>query len=191
MNLRPSYILLCVAILFSVQSLLPAQSNFVLIDSLSFSVCKQLVSRIQKNEAVHIAATNHSSQWLIVQNTMRALKENSIAKSDSSGKNLNIGIADCGVRYLVHPTERDSLLRVSRVELRASFDGNSIEPVIAERQDCISRSDVAFLENPKHEFTSSLIPPAPKSTWDDILEPLVVVAALATTVVLLFTVRSQ
>lgn len=188
------WILLCCALLFFAFQGVPlcaAQpvSNFSILDSLSLHLAqKAAISLHSSNVALDIP--NHSSAWLIRQNTIRAMAAHNISIHDSSKTVLHTGIAACGVQYALH-SERDSLLRTLRVELRYAVDNTAPLLLSADYHDVIARSDIPLAESPRYEFSSSLPPPLPHSTWDEILEPLIVVAALATTVTLLFTVRSQ
>ena len=172
-------------------SLASVNSNFSLIDSLSQQAFARLCSRLDNSAKLRPRISDHPAQWLLRQNLQRAFEVCGFQPHDSSAPVLTIGVADCAVRYLLHASERDSLLRAARIEIRASLGDKIFDAIILESSDAIARSDVAMLENPRYDFCSSAVPVPPRSTWDDVVEPLIILTALATTVVLLFTVRSQ
>ncbi len=152
---------------------------------------QQLRMQLQTKQAqtIHLSCSEHPARWLVQQNVGRVLTQAGIT-FDTKAPTLHLGLADCAVRYM-QASDRDSLQRIARVEIRASLQGQPLEDIIVQSTDLVARSEVVLLENPKYEFSSSVVPPAPRSTWDDIVEPLVILAAVATSVIVLFTVRSQ
>ena len=168
-----------------------AASNFHCIDSLSFLAAQRVAAQLNAKRLTtfSVDCTPHSARWLVQQNMTRACAQLGMP-IDPKGTVLTVGIADCAVRYAL-ATDRDSLQRISRVELRTTMPGQTFEDVVVQSTDLIARSEIPLAENPKYDFSSSVVPPAPRSTWDDIVEPLVILGVLATTVIVLFTVRSQ
>lgn len=165
------------------------RSNFSIMDSLCASAAQRFCAALPGGTYVtdlSLTVTNHSASWLVRQHVLAAQNK------AHSGAVIacTVNIAECGVLYTSLP-EKDSLQRRCRVELRGIAGLEVVSPVEYMYVDTIARADVSRAEYPRHEaFTAAL--PAPQLTmWDEILEPLLVVGALATTVVLLFTVRSQ
>ncbi len=168
-----------------------AASNFTIVDSLSLDAAQTLVRQLseRKLSAVRLEVNEHAARWLIHQQVLRALSAAGI-RNEEKAPLLHVGIADCAVRY-APATDRDSLLRQARVELRATVSEQTLDPIVRQSSNSIARGDVGLVENPKYDFTSSSLPAQPRSTWDDLVEPLIILGALATTVIVLFTVRSQ
>lgn len=165
------------------------QSNFAVMDSLCASAAQRFTTAFPGDDHVSAASlviTPHPAAWLVRQHMLatqdRARRGNEML--------CELSIVECGVVYTSLP-EKDSLQRRCGVELRGTAGNDVIGPVRCIRVDTIARADVPFVETPRHEAFTATVPPPQPSVWDEILEPLLVVGALATTVVLLFTVRSQ
>lgn len=165
------------------------RSNFSIMDSLCASAAQRFSTALAGGSYVtdiSLTVANHPASWLVRQHLLAAQNK---AHRGNVGM-CTVNIVECGVLYTSLP-EKDSLQRRCRVELRGIAGSEVISPVECMYVDTIARADVSRAESPRHEaFVAAL--PAPQLTmWDEILEPLLVVGALATTVVLLFTVRSQ
>ncbi|MBL7973373.1 MAG: hypothetical protein JNJ85_00575 [Candidatus Kapabacteria bacterium] len=186
------FIILLVTTIFYTGSVVAQspQSTFTIIDSMSVVALSKCFQQVITPAEFSLHFTPHASQWLFKQNQQRILKTD-MRINESSTNNFNITIADCAVRYTNHASERDSLQRTIRIELRPMYGLQLQQPVILQYTDIIARTDAPLAEMPKYEFTSAPVPTQPHSTWDDIVEPLVVLTTLATVVTLLFTVRSQ
>jgi len=165
------------------------KNNFVVMDSLCASAAQRFTAALPGGSQVSAASlviTPHPASWLIRQHVLAA--QDRVQKGNEWPCELNI--VECGVVYTSLP-DKDSLQRRCGVELRGTAGNDVIGPVRCIRVDTIARADVPFVETPRHEAFTATVPPPQPSVWDEILEPLLVVGALATTVVLLFTVRSQ
>ena len=55
----------------------------------------------------------------------------------------------------------------------------------------MTRSEALSADSRQHSGSHGQIPPVPTSFWEDIAQPVVFIADAATTILLLFTVRSQ
>ena len=167
-----------------------SQSTYTIVDSMSVVALQKCLNQLIKPTECSVHFTPHPSEWLFKQNLLR-IEKTDININEKSTALLNITIADCAVRYTNY-SERDSLYRTIHIELRGSFGVvQLLQPVTLQYTDVIARTNVPLAEMPKYEFTTAPVPAQPPSTWDDIVEPLVVLTALATIVTLLFTVRSQ
>ena len=91
--------------------------------------------------------------------------------------------------------DSDSIRRIITVDVRANLIGERTMAPAAPGPytDTVmcTREEAESAQSPQHFATRGEIPPAESSFWDDVLEPVVFVAAAVATVVLLFTVRSQ
>ena len=114
------------------------------------------------------------------------------------GPRLRIVLVDAATRYTLtdHP---DSVVRIVTARLyeeRIEADGRAVplrtaDTLSLRRTDILGRDQVNALQSTQYPAMHGDVPPPPRDIWDDILEPVVYVAAAAVTVVLLFTVRSK
>lgn len=114
------------------------------------------------------------------------------------GPRLRIVPVDVSTRYdrTDHP---DSVVRIVTARLyeeRIDADGRAVplrtaDTLSLQRTDILGRDQVNALQSKQYPAMHGDVPPPPRDIWDDILEPVVYVAAAAVTVVLLFTVRSK
>ena len=114
------------------------------------------------------------------------------------GPRLRIVLVDASTRYTRtdHP---DSVVRIVTARLyeeRIEADGRAVplrtaDTLSLQRTDVLGRDQVSALQSTQYPAMHGDVPPPPRDIWDDILEPVVYVAAAAVTVVLLFTVRSK
>ncbi|MCS7000734.1 MAG: hypothetical protein RML15_05540 [Bacteroidota bacterium] len=159
------------------------QTNFFLLDSLAQRSVAAFVAMFSCDSVVVVPPTS-AAHWLIVEKLLaHGIPVRPIAP-------CTLAIADCAVRYGLHPSSRDSLQRTVTVELR-TMALDTTQRIRFVHQDVLARSDVAAAELPRSDLTTSPVPPPPRSLWDDILEPVIIVASVATTLLLLFTVRSR
>ena len=114
------------------------------------------------------------------------------------GPRLRIVLVDAATRYT--PTDHpDSVVRTVTARLyeeRIEADGRAVplrtaDTLSLQRTDILGRDQVNALQSTQYPAMHGDVPPPPRDIWDDILEPVVYVAAAAVTVVLLFTVRSK
>ncbi|MCX6140981.1 MAG: hypothetical protein NTX15_09165 [Candidatus Kapabacteria bacterium] len=106
-----------------------------------------------------------------------------------------ISISDVSTRYQLLESS-DSVRRVIVVNLNArNGSSESAGLVLAlpsmKQEDMMLREVAISSESMQHRGTHGDIPPMPSSFWDDVAQPAIFIAAAATTVILLFTVRSQ
>ncbi len=165
-------------------------SNFDLLDSLSKNCAQSVAEQVPAQSNIKLSVSDHAARWIVYQHLLRALNERHVTVSDTASTLLDVGIVDCAVRYALC-NDRDSLRRTLNVELRATLGKQELSSVHRSLQDVFARSELNLIEVPRYEFSSSIAPTQPRSMWDDILNPLIVLGAMATTVILLFSVRSQ
>jgi hypothetical protein len=114
------------------------------------------------------------------------------------GNRHRIVILDASTRYEL-ADHADSVVRIVTLRLyeeSIGADGSSVtiaplDSVNTRRTDILSRDNVAAAQSMQYSSMRGDVPPPPRNLWDDLLEPVVYVAAAAVTVVLLFTVRSR
>jgi hypothetical protein len=91
--------------------------------------------------------------------------------------------------------DADTVVRIVTVAMDAkvSADGESclISPAPYQRRDTCLRREAMLEQSSQLNATHGELPAEERTMWEDLLEPAIFVAAAATTVVLLFTVRSQ
>gem|GEM_PF-483387 len=104
-----------------------------------------------------------------------------------------VTIADLSTRYQ-NVEDGDSVLRVVTADLQLRIlDSDVVYQHAAplRNETRCTREQAESSEDKQHSATRGSIPVKPHSFWDDVLQPVVFIAAAAITVVLLFTVRSQ
>ena len=107
---------------------------------------------------------------------------------------VQVVVKDLSTRYEAMG-ESDSVRRIITVDLEAIVSAASKKTVVGKGavSDTLicTRRDAIAAESRQHRATYGEMPESASSVWDDILEPVIFIAAAAATVVLLFTVRSS
>ena len=169
------------------QETLPrVRSNFTILDSLAGRAAEHIVHTLGRRAFATLDIPDHPGRWLVKDQLHRVIS----LTSSHQAPPLEIRIVECDVVYRAW-TDKDSVSRTCRIELRASSPDTVALSSIQEYSDVIGRRDIVEAETPRHDITNAIVPPPRSTVWDEIMEPLVIVSALATTVVLLFSVRSQ
>ena len=190
----------------SIQNLVSKNSirtNFEILDSLSKTISEKIIENVIKHNIskLTLLITNHSSSWLLEQNIVAVGNEKSLQfynhKSDSINSSLNLNIIKSGIGYLNLDKSRDSIIRVIHYEINGTISrsiSNELIPInniSSVYQDTLSRDDVNLIEHNSYDFSKSSVPEPPKSFFDEITEPLIIVSSAIIVIVLLFSVRSQ
>jgi hypothetical protein len=179
-------VLLSALVVIAVQPLaVPAQvrTNFSVLDSLTSAAVAEIAS-ISGCDSLAVVPVESALRWLVVE------KLTGLGIAVRASAPCTLAIADGAVRYGLYAPSRDSIERTGRVELRFLVP-DSTRTIAVEWRDVLARTDIARAELPRSELTTAPVPPMPRSLWDDLLEPVIVVASVATTLLLLFTVRSR
>lgn len=103
---------------------------------------------------------------------------------------LDVVVMDLSTRYkpLDH---RDSVEREVVVRLETTIQNHRVALTPRVIRHVLSREDAIAQQSMQHSATHAPLPQVQRSLWDEMLEPLIYIAAAAVTVVLLFTVRTQ
>jgi hypothetical protein len=109
---------------------------------------------------------------------------------------LDLYIADYAIRYALHETSTDSLVRDAHLAVNTTLTtpgGTSLPfpDYDITLRDTIARTDIPFIESRQYLYGQAPIPDRPSGFYSDIVEPLIIVSSALITVLLLFTVRSQ
>jgi hypothetical protein len=113
--------------------------------------------------------------------------------SEQPTADVVITINDISTRYELAESA-DSVRRrvVVSLSARSQRTGAAIASTSMQGPlETLTRERAAALESRQHAGTHAPMPHHPTTFWEDILQPAVFIAAAATTIVLLFTVRSQ
>lgn len=103
---------------------------------------------------------------------------------------LDVVVMDLSTRYT--PMEhRDSVEREIVVRLETTIQKRRVALTPRTVRHVLSREDAVAQQSMQHSATHAPLPQVQGSFWDELLEPLVYIAAAAVTIVLLFTVRTQ
>ncbi len=113
--------------------------------------------------------------------------------ADAGTADVVITINDISTRYELAESA-DSVRRSVVVSLtaRSQRTGRSVVSAsVGGPMETLTRERAAALESRQHAGTHAPMPDHPTTFWEDVLQPAVFIVAAATTIVLLFTVRSQ
>lgn len=165
-----------------------------ILDSLLAEVCAEIANQIPAIDTLFIDVTIHPDAEYVESVLLETLSKRATVFSRTNSNNvLNITINDMSTRYRL--MESDSVQRVITVSLKGSLELNGVvKPLIITdllRIDVGNRREAEQADSQQHAASHGHIPDAERTFWDDILEPAIFVAAAATTVILLFTVRSK
>jgi nitrogen regulatory protein PII-like uncharacterized protein len=179
------------------------KSNFIILDSLSSLAVKDFCNYIKKKQidTACIRITPHPAKWLILNKIISEGKTNKLQflNADSTKKYnftmLEISIKDLSVKYSLY-SDRDSLYRELNVNICGNMkNGNGTLEVIPDFKviyfDKISRNDIDYVKSIQYDFANSQVPPVERIFFEEVTEPIILVASAAVTVLLLFTVRSK
>lgn len=158
-------------------------TNFALLDSLAREASISLL-KVYRCDSVTIVPAESVARWLIAE---KLLSSGVVVRTTAP---CSLAIADCAVRYQLHPSDAEHIVRTVRVELRLLTPETALSTA-QSYTDTLARSDLVQVEMPRSELTSAPVPPPPRSLWDDILEPAIVVVSAAVTLLLLFTARTR
>ncbi|MBU3699331.1 MAG: hypothetical protein FGM33_04870 [Candidatus Kapabacteria bacterium] len=145
-----------------------------------------------QGDAVPIRVADHPDASWVRSLVLRRFQERGLQTTTDADERaaLNIVIEDASTRYSAMP-DRDSVERTIVVKLTSTCRGRMAAlPTITQRTT-LTRQKVDAFQSRQHQAAHGVVPDAANSVWDDVLEPLIYVAAAAVTVVLLFTVRTQ
>ncbi|MBC8125176.1 MAG: hypothetical protein H7X70_05535 [Candidatus Kapabacteria bacterium] len=166
------------------------------IDSMVTSLADTLVAREGGTSFSFSISPHPDADWIagIISRRVLLLGGTVHKTNESEHPGIHIAISDVSTRYnIVEST--DSIVRTIIVRLDAYKGSSSQSGFVAlptlRRQDVITRSEALVGDSRQHTGSHGDVPLVPSSFWDDIAQPVVFIAAAATTVLLLFTVRSQ
>lgn len=184
-------------------SFLPSRTNIAITDTLLKNYITKLADFIKEKKITTInfidnktEETRYLEQLLLSECTNKGISLSS-AISDSVNNSIKISIKELKIRYTNHELNEDSLNREFIIDISGILSNaktGTIEPVptfATTYNDIISRNDLEFIRNYEFRFANPDVPERPGSWLRDIAQPIVIIAAAATTIVLLFTVRSK
>lgn len=165
-----------------------------ILDSLLKEVCNEIANQIPAIDTLSVSVSIHPDAEFVETIMLEALGGRSTVISRTSTNNLlRIVIKDMSTRYSA--LLADSIQRVITVSFTGILELNGVvKPLTISdrlRTDVGSRKEAAQAESQQHAASHGQMPDPERTFWDDILEPAIFVAAAATTVILLFTVRSK
>jgi len=170
------------------------------IDSLVSKAGSVICSNLSDNAITSLSlSTSASRQEIYIrQNLYSQCRTVSFRESDSSlnQSRLNISVRDLGCRYEYCKTSNDSLIRHISLDLIFTIytqSGKVIsnDPVVYNVTDTLAFSDIVSLSLRLPDWANSPVPERKKTFFEEVAEPLAVLAAVVVSVVLLFTVRSN
>ncbi len=182
----------------------PIQEGRSTIERMNTLLMKSLADVVQQVSADSISvrvAAHPDAEFIRVMaiealgaRTALARTSTTVLVGTSTNADLFITPVDISTRYEATDVA-DSLDRVISVTLKAVLTENghtkALQTQSVTERERLHRNDALRLQSMQRSSTYGQIPPMTTTIWDDILQPAIFVAAAVTTVVLLFTVRSQ
>lgn len=152
------------------------------------------VARQVSADSVSIGIATHPDAEFIRVMAIDAFGNRVVSNASATNADVFITPIDISTRYEACEAA-DSIDRVISATMKAVLTENgTVTPLqtlnVVERER-MHRKDAVRLQSTQRMSTHGQIPPMATTIWDDILQPAIFVAAAVTTVVLLFTVRSQ
>lgn len=144
-------------------------------------------------EPIPIHVRQHpDAVWIrsIIQRRMQERGITILHSDDQAVSALDVVIEDASTRYDVAESS-DSVDRRVTVKLSTTCMNRAVVLPSVTHRITLARQQVETYQTQQHAATYGVVPPSESSIWDDVLEPLIYVAAAAVTVVLFFTVRTQ
>lgn len=175
-------------------------NNFDILDSLIKSQAEKIISEIDSKgiKKIYIDIQNHHALWLVKQGMIESLHKHNIEiydKAIENGITLHINIKKAELVFENNENSNDSLNRFVKVELSGNIvydDGKTelISNEISIYNDNIHRDNIDLIKS-EYDFANSPIPEKPKTFFEEVAEPIIIVTTAIITVVLLFTIRSS
>jgi hypothetical protein len=143
--------------------------------------------------AVPVSLRQHPDADWIRSLMQRRFEERGIATisvNDTASPAVSVVIENASTRY-APSSASDSVERSIVVQLSVECKGRPLALAPVTHRATMARQNVDAYQSRQHMATHAPLPNPESSVWDDVLEPLIYVAAAAVTVVLFFTVRTQ
>lgn len=168
-------------------------NNFEMVDSLLVQCFSESLSKAElRNLPLAYAASNE--EW-VLRNACSIVRQRiGVSHTDSSknnGTKATIALKKLGVSYHLYDVSNDSLVRQVFASVIIQAPEFGITTVEKTLWDTIAYSSTQYIEIPRYSFTTAAVPEKPKSLYQEVVEPLVILAALGTTILLLFSVRTE
>jgi len=175
-------------------------SNLEVINSLVDLSAKGVSSTLQNNSETFRFENNTPTEYSALnERVISALTKNSVKiNNDSSHSNkISYIISHAGVEY--SDIFRDGMFGEYLLERKFFLSGNYVvaeaKTVVSSdsfdlsKTDTVSYSNISFIENSSLPFTQANVPSEP--FLPSIVEPVIVITAVAVTIILFFTVRTK
>jgi hypothetical protein len=192
-------VLLFFSIFSNSESQVSVRKNIEILDSLNDIHTERIVKTFNNiiADSIYININDNPSADYIRQSIFEGFKKKNICITslrDDKSNVLNIIIKDVDVRYGLYKGSKDSVSRNIKVEMGGTYQNNTgqllvIESKIESFNDVIARDDIDNIKS-FHKFANARVPEVPKTLFEEITEPLIIVTSAIIVVVLLFTVRS-
>ncbi len=188
---------------FAAQEETPAQStpsNLEVIQSLSFEIADSLARMLGEHDSVRVLVRPPETAWYVEGALLSAFSRHGHVptQSLSAAREVDIGLLNAGVTYSnIHRSGVFAPRLVDRT-VSVEFAGKVVDNrsgvivhstnMIRSVSDTIDVSDIARLESPGIPATRGVLPQ--EGFFSSLLEPLVMMGAVAVAVFLLFRIRS-
>jgi len=149
-------------------------------------------SGVTAGSAMEVFVHDHPDAQWIRSIVARRMEERGIpvAVGSAARADLDVVIMDVSTRYQPGPNP-DSVEREVVVKLETTYRQRRLPLEAKSVRTVLGRPEALATQTTQHTGTHAVLPEAPSSLWNDVLEPLIYVGAAVVTIVLFYTVRTQ
>ena len=167
------------------------------IDSMVTSLADTIVAKEGGTSFSFSVSPHPDADWIagIIGRRVQQLDGTVHKTNEPPNPGIHITISDVSTRYSIveggDSIIREIIVRLDAYKSTPTQSGSVVVLPSLRRKDVMTRSEALSADSRQHSGSHGQIPPVPTSFWEDIAQPVVFIAAAATTILLLFTVRSQ
>jgi hypothetical protein len=195
----------------------PPQSNISIFHSFCDSIASTslpFLQRVPQKTAPTVHIISHPAKPLLQQALVAKLPSTIFSLSSSTASIVTnkenqtlyvFRIMECDIHYGQYKPHSDSIIRLCNMVVdiyERTSNGGSMEAgsyttegfvkhFSHHHTDTIARAIVPMIETKQYAFTYAPLPPRQNALLEEIVEPLIIIASAAATILLLFSVRSQ
>lgn len=170
------------------------ENTITVIEREFVTVVSEALRHVGDGSDVELTVASHPDQSWFRGLALTAAGSRRLFIVDGAPNKIEVVPRNIGTTYLATDND-DTVVREVRMILDVIItkEGKThVETVApAPRVTRCSRADALRAQSLQHTSTHAELPPQHRTFWDDIVEPVVFIAAAITTAALLFTVRSQ
>ncbi|HCN05435.1 MAG TPA: hypothetical protein DIS79_07425 [Bacteroidetes bacterium] len=170
------------------------ENTITVIEREFVTVVSEALRHVGDGSDVELTVASHPDQSWFRGLALTAAGSRRLFIVDGAPNSIEIVPRNIGTTYLATDND-DTVVREVRMLLDVIItkEGKTHVETVAPSPKVTrcSRADALRTQSLQHTSTHAELPPQHRTFWDDIVEPVVFIAAAITTAALLFTVRSQ